>query len=92
MAATGRPPIVDGTDRVVELAGIPERHEEIYRIIREKQELFTPGGKTELGRKLQKSFGRVMLLSDSAHAFGMSKKVKNSDGSTSIKMVFLAIR
>ena len=70
----------------VELAGIPERHEEIYRIIREKQDLFTPGGKTELGRKLQKSFGRVMLLSDSAHAFGMSKKVKNSDGSTSIKM------
>ena len=64
----------------VELAGIPEQHEEIYKIIREKQEMFTPGGVTELGKKLQKCFGRIILLSDSAHAFGMSKKIKSDAG------------
>lgn len=52
----------------VELAGIPCHHEKIRDIINKKKSLFTPGS------DLQKQFGRIVILSDSAHAFGSSYK------------------
>ncbi len=60
----------------VDLAGIPCDYERIYEIVNRKKALFTPGGKTELGQRIQKALGRVAVVSDSAHSFGASRKGK----------------
>ena len=60
----------------VDLAGIPCDYERIYEIVNRKNELFTPGGNTELGQRIQKALGRIAVVSDSAHSFGASRKGK----------------
>lgn len=60
----------------VDLAGIPCDYERIYEIVNRKKELFTPGGNTELGQRIQKALGRIAVVSDSAHSFGASRKGK----------------
>lgn len=60
----------------VDLAGIPCDYERIYEIVNRKKALFTPGGKTELGQRIQKALGRVVVVSDSAHSFGASRRGK----------------
>ncbi len=63
----------------VDLAGIPCDYDTIFKIVEEKQGLFspdktgnTPSGKevSELSSKLQQSLGRVAVLADGAHALG----------------------
>ncbi len=49
----------------VDLAGvIYSYYDEIYKIVEEKRELYQPSNDR------QKKFGRILVLSDSAHAFG----------------------
>ena len=60
----------------VDIAGIPCDYERIFEIVNRKKALFTPGGNTELGQKIQKALGRVAVVSDSAHSFGASRKGK----------------
>ena len=60
----------------VDLAGIPCDYERIYEIVNRKKELFTPGGNTELGQRIQKALDRIAVVSDSAHSFGASRKGK----------------
>lgn len=60
----------------VDIAGIPCDYERIFEIVNRKKELFTPGGNTELGQRIQKTLGRVAVVSDSAHSFGASRKGK----------------
>ncbi len=48
----------------VDLGGVPCDYERLYQIVNEKKSLFNP--KTPL----QKAFGRVAILADTAHAFG----------------------
>lgn len=52
----------------VELAGIPCDHDRIREVVDSKKTLFTP--KTPL----QRVFGRIVILSDGAHALGSSYK------------------
>ncbi len=60
----------------VDIAGIPCDYERIYEIVNRKKDLFTAGGNTELGQRIQKAFGRIAVVSDSAHSFGASRKGK----------------
>lgn len=48
----------------IDLAGIPCDYDRIYSIVESKKNLFQPKG------KIQETFGRIMVLADTAHAFG----------------------
>lgn len=48
----------------VDLAGIPCDYDRIFKIVNDKKALFKPAN------DIQKAFGRVIVLADTAHAFG----------------------
>lgn len=54
----------------VEIAGIPCDYDRIFEVVKKKQHLFVANG------ELQSKINRVVVLSDSAHAFGASYKGK----------------
>lgn len=54
----------------VDLAGIMCDYDKIFEIVESKKGLFKPTN------DIQKAIGRVIVLSDSAHAFGASRKEK----------------
>jgi len=60
----------------VDLGGIIANYDKIYKVVEAKKEQFVPGGNTDLGRKIQKTIGRVFVFSDSAHALGASRNGK----------------
>lgn len=60
----------------VDIAGIPCDYDRIFDIVEKKRLLFTPGGNTDLGRRIQKAIGRVLVIADGAHAFGASRAGK----------------
>ncbi len=51
----------------VDLAGIPCDYDKIYEIVEKKKDIFKPSN------DLQKAFGRVIVLADTAHAFGAER-------------------
>ncbi len=54
----------------VDLAGIPCDYDKIFKIVEKKKGLFIPNN------EIQKKFGRIIVLSDTAHAFGAYWKGK----------------
>ena len=52
----------------VDLGGIPCDYDRIFEIVERKKHLFRPSN------ELQKAIGRVVVMSDTAHAFGASRK------------------
>lgn len=54
----------------VDLAGIPCDYEKIYDIIERKKDLFQPSN------EIQRTFGRIVVCADSAHAFGAERNGK----------------
>ncbi len=56
----------------VDLGGIPCDYKRLYEIVEKKRDCFRASGNTELGRKIQDAFGRVMIMADGAHALGAS--------------------
>lgn len=52
----------------VDLGGIPCDYEKIYSIVESKKSLFHPNN------KIQKAIGRIIVMTDAAHAFGASWK------------------
>lgn len=54
----------------VELAGIPCDYQKLYEIVERQKHQFQPQ------TKLQEKFGRVVILSDSAHALGATYQTK----------------
>ncbi len=48
----------------VDLGGVPCDYDRLYAIAEEKKSLFTPAS------DLQKAFGRVVIMADTAHSFG----------------------
>lgn len=52
----------------VDLAGIMCNYDEIFNVVESKKNLFVPSN------DIQKSFGRIVVLADAAHAFGASRK------------------
>lgn len=60
----------------VDLGGILCDYDRIYQAVERKKNLFVPGGNTVLGQKLQRAFGRVCVIADSAHALGATRHGK----------------
>lgn len=60
----------------VDLGGIIADYDRIFEIVEKKKELFVPGGNNEMGRKIQKALGRIIVLADAAHAIGASRHGK----------------
>ena len=54
----------------VDLAGIPCNYDKIFEIVNSKKNLFKPNN------EIQKAIGRVIVLSDTAHALGAQYKCK----------------
>lgn len=54
----------------VDIAGIPCDYERIFSIVESKKRLFKPAN------DLQRAFGRITVLADTAHAFGATYKGK----------------
>ena len=54
----------------VDLAGIMCDYDEIFNVVESKKNLFEPSN------DIQKSFGRIIVMSDAAHAFGASRNGK----------------
>lgn len=66
--------ITDKTKAImpVDIAGILCDYDKIFEIIEDKKELFTPKN------DLQKAFGRIIVIADSAHGFGAIRNGKKS--------------
>ena len=60
----------------VDLGGIIVDYDRLFEIVEAKKDLFKPAGNTDLGKRIQKAIGRVLIFSDSAHALGASRKGK----------------
>lgn len=60
----------------VDLAGIVADYDKLFKIVEEKKSLFVPGGNTDLGRRIQKAIGRVLVFADGAHSLGASRNGK----------------
>lgn len=56
----------------VDIAGIPCDYDRIFEIVNKKKNLFKPSG------DIQKAIGRVVVLADTAHAFGAERKGKKA--------------
>ena len=54
----------------VDLGGVVADYDRIYAAVERKKDLFHPSGNTDLGKRIQKSLGRVAVLSDCAHGLG----------------------
>lgn len=62
----------------VDLGGVPCDYDRIFEIVERKKNIFAPSGNTELGKKIQKSLGRIAVCADTAHAFGASRGGKKA--------------
>ena len=60
----------------VDLGGIIVDYDRLFEIVEARKELFKPAGNTDLGKRIQKAIGRVIIFSDAAHALGASKNGK----------------
>lgn len=62
----------------VDLGGVPCDYDKIFKIVKEKRNLFHASEKDgndleKLGSKIQKAIGRVIVVADGAHALGASR-------------------
>ena len=62
----------------VDLGGVMCDYGRILQAVERKNEFFHPAGRTELGRRIQSSIGRVAVVSDCAHSLGASRNEKNA--------------
>ena len=56
----------------IDLGGVPCDYEKIFKIVERKKALFSPSN------KLQEAIGRIVVIADSAHAFGAKKIIGGS--------------
>lgn len=62
----------------VDLGGIIADYDRIYKIVNDKRNLFRPRNVGDLGSRIQKAIGRVLIFADSAHALGAMKNEKRA--------------
>ena len=67
--------VTDKTKAIVavDLGGIIADYDRLFEVAEAKRDLFTPGGKTDLGKRIQTAKGRALIFSDAAHALGARK-------------------
>ena len=72
--------ITDKTKAIVavDVGGIVADYDKLFEIVNAKKSLFKPSGNTELGRRIQKTIGRVIVFSDAAHSLGAKRNGKMS--------------
>ena len=56
----------------IDLGGVPCDYERIFEIVERKKKLFRPAN------EFQEAFGRIIVVADSAHAFGAERLIKGS--------------
>lgn len=54
----------------VDIGGIVCDYDKLFEIVERKKSLFVPGGNTDLGARIQKTRGRILIFADCAHALG----------------------
>lgn len=54
----------------IDLGGIPCDYDRIFDIVERKKYLFKAESKTDIGLRIQQAIGRVVVISDAAHAIG----------------------
>jgi len=62
----------------VDIGGIIADYGRLFEIVESRKDLFVPGGNTDLGRRIQKAIGRVLIFSDAAHALGAERDGKRA--------------
>ncbi|MCI8565595.1 MAG: DegT/DnrJ/EryC1/StrS family aminotransferase [Lachnospiraceae bacterium] len=67
---------------IVDLGGLVADYDKVFEIVERKKFLFTPmesdgSPLSDLGSKIQRGLGRVVVVCDAAHALGASRKVIN---------------
>lgn len=62
----------------VDLGGIIADYDKLYEIAERNRSMFVPGGNTELGKRIQKKLGRILIFADAAHSLGAYKNNKMS--------------
>ena len=60
----------------VDLAGIVADYDKLYKIAKEKKDLFKAKEGGNLGARIQQTLGRVLIFSDCAHGLGASRNGK----------------
>lgn len=60
----------------VDLGGIIADYDKLFELVEAKRSLFKSSGNTDLGGRIQKAIGRVIIFSDAAHALGAKKNGK----------------
>ena len=61
----------------VDLGGVICDYDRIYRAVERQRDKFSATASTDLGKRIQSTLGRVMVIADCAHAMGARKKVDN---------------
>ncbi len=64
----------------VDMAGTVCDYDRIYQAIENKKHLFIPGGNTDLGKRIQATLHRVIVVADAAHSLGASRNGKKTGG------------
>ena len=54
----------------VDLGGVVCDYDKIFEIVERKKDIFVPSGNTDLGMRIQKALGRIVVVADCAHALG----------------------
>lgn len=62
----------------VDIGGILCDYDRLFSIVEKKKHLFVPKSGDSLGARIQKAIGRVIVLSDAAHALGSTRNGKNA--------------
>lgn len=60
----------------VDLGGIICDYDRLFNIVSEKKDMFVPGGNSDLGQRIQKAVGRILVFDDCAHALGAQRNGK----------------
>ena len=60
----------------VDIGGIVADYDKLFEIAEAKRNLFVPGGNTDLGSRIQKALGRVLVFADAAHSLGAKRNGK----------------
>ena len=60
----------------VDIGGIVCDYDRLFEIVENTKHLFRPGGNTDLGQRIQKALGRVLIFSDAAHSLGARRNGK----------------
>ena len=57
----------------VDIGGILCDYERLFDIAERTSDIFRPGGNSDLGRRIQKRIGRIMIIADCAHGLGAKR-------------------